>query len=788
VANEEEIRIREAWSISLFLIPRSAFFIRPSSVFSILHSALRIPHLTEGTMKIRTQFIITMLLFGIILVVIAASAVITNQKVEKASEQEKIANDIAQGASELSYLANDYLVYRESQQLKRWQSRFALFSAQVAALSADTPDQQALIANIKANQNRLKEVFHSVASARPGGPRGRGTALDSAAHQVSWSRMAVQTQGLVSDASRLSQLLRQRMDRLIHTRSVLLYVIVGLFGLFLLVSYMLTYRRVLRSMSTLQAGAAIIGSGNLDFTMEERKRDEIGDLSRAFNRMTSDLKAVTASKTDLEREVTERKRAEEEVREARDRALWLARFPQENPNPVVRVSADGSVLYCNPPAAELQGWACAVGQPLNDRLLPLISRRTGESEESQQDIEIGQRFYSVWVTPFPGEGYANVYGRDITERKRAEEALRESEAKYRTLFENMAEEVHFWQLLRDEAGRIKTWRLVDANPPTLKTWGRSTVAEIRGKTTDEIFGPGATDHYMPVVQKIMTEGVPFSFEDYFPNLDKHFRFTSVPLGDYFITTGADITGIKKAEEALKKAHRELQDHAARLEAANKELESFTYSVSHDLRSPLRAIAGFTRMILNENGATFDPETQRKFGIVQDNALKMGRLIDDLLRLSRLGRAELSRSKLDMKGLVREVLQEIRTTEPERKFAAEIRDLPSAYGDLTMIRQLFVNLLSNAVKFTRGKEGARIEVGGFQQSGEQVYYVKDNGVGFDMKYYNKLFGVFQRLVTESQFEGTGVGLAIVQRIVQRHGGRVWAEGKLHEGATFYFTLP
>ncbi len=249
----------------------------------------------------------------------------------------------------------------------------------------------------------------------------------------------------------------------------------------------------------------------------------------------------------------------------------------------------------------------------------------------------------------------------------------------------------------------------------------------------------------------------------------------------------EITQHIKAEQEIKRLNEELNKNIIGLEEANKELESFSYSASHDLRAPLRAIIGFARKILDEKGDSFDSETNRKFGIIQENAQRMGQLIDDLLRLSRLGRTGLNRSKLSMEGLVQEVLAEIRSADSEREFKAEIGELPAAYGDRAMMRQVLFNLLANAVKFSRGKQDARIEVGNIKSPGEQVYYVRDKGAGFNMKYYNKLFGVFQRLVSESQFEGTGVGLAIVQRIVQRHGGRVWADGEIDKGATFYFTL-
>lgn len=227
---------------------------------------------------------------------------------------------------------------------------------------------------------------------------------------------------------------------------------------------------------------------------------------------------------------------------------------------------------------------------------------------------------------------------------------------------------------------------------------------------------------------------------------------------------------------------------ALLESANKELEAFSYSVSHDLRAPLRAISGFSQAVMEDYAPQLDDEGKRYLGLIQENAHRMGRLIDDLLTFSRLGRQQMTESKIDMESLAKSVFDELSAQEPDRKIKFTVHSTPQVYGDASMVRQVLANLLSNAIKFTRTREGASIEFGYLPELGEGAYYVKDNGVGFDMQYVGKLFGVFQRLHSMSEFEGTGVGLALVNRIIARHGGRAWAEGKVNQGATLYFTLP
>jgi len=247
-------------------------------------------------------------------------------------------------------------------------------------------------------------------------------------------------------------------------------------------------------------------------------------------------------------------------------------------------------------------------------------------------------------------------------------------------------------------------------------------------------------------------------------------------------------------EQVGRAHHELEAQVAQrtqaLQATNAELESFSYSVSHDLRAPLRAIHGFARILMEDHNAQLDPEAQRLLGVIDQNTRRMGQLIDDLLSFSRLGRQELGAGRVNMEELARGVADDVRRMETDRPHPLDIRiaALPPAQGDRALLRQVISNLLQNAAKFTRGQAHPVIEVGAHPNGDQSVYFIKDNGAGFDPRYTDKLFGVFQRLHRVEDFEGTGVGLAIVKRIVQRHGGRVWAEGQVDAGATFYFTLP
>ena len=251
----------------------------------------------------------------------------------------------------------------------------------------------------------------------------------------------------------------------------------------------------------------------------------------------------------------------------------------------------------------------------------------------------------------------------------------------------------------------------------------------------------------------------------------------------------DITERKHRDEHIRELNQELTRRSAELEAINKELEAFAYSISHDLRAPLRHMVGYTELLQKNTSSVVDDKGRRYMMMVLESGKRMGALIDDLLAFSRIGRAETRETRVSLEQLVKEVQNEVWHETEGRNVTWKIGPLPDLYGDRSMLKLVLVNLISNAVKFTRTRSTPEIEIGCTDNATDDiVVFVKDNGVGFDMKYVNKLFGVFQRLHKVDEFEGTGIGLATVQRIIHRHGGQVWAEGQVGGGATFYLSLP
>jgi light-regulated signal transduction histidine kinase (bacteriophytochrome) len=252
----------------------------------------------------------------------------------------------------------------------------------------------------------------------------------------------------------------------------------------------------------------------------------------------------------------------------------------------------------------------------------------------------------------------------------------------------------------------------------------------------------------------------------------------------YVAIRVDITDRKAAEEKIQQLSVELDQRVIERTA---ELEAFSYSVSHDLRAPLRAISGFTRILQEDFGAQFPPAALHQLDRIRSNAFRMGELIDGLLAFSRLGRQQLNKRKVAPRPMISHVLEELQAEQAGRRVTVCVDELPECEADPTLLQQVFANLISNALKYSRQRDPAVIEIGAHRENGQCVYFIKDNGAGFDMEYAHKLFGVFQRLHPPEQFEGTGVGLAIVQRIVHRHSGRVWAQGEPEKGATFYFTI-
>jgi PAS domain S-box-containing protein len=374
---------------------------------------------------------------------------------------------------------------------------------------------------------------------------------------------------------------------------------------------------------------------------------------------------------------------------------------------------------------------------------------------------------------------------DITEQKTSEDALRQWEH----LFKHSESGV----VLTDPVRGV----VLQGNPAYARMHGYS-IDELKGMAIVEVFAPEARSELPGHIEAVKRKGRHVCESVHMRKDGSTFPVeidaTSIQRGEghhIYAVIVQDITDRKRAQEEILSLNQDLEqrvaERTAELESANEELESFSYSVSHDLRAPLRSINGFSQILLDEHAAALDDEARRYLAHVRNGASQMGRLIDDLLEFSRLGHRAIRKQLVSPSDVARSAFTEIQPQQNGRRIEIDIASLPTCRADPTLLKQVFANLLSNAVKFTSHRDVAVIEVGCHEDNGDRVFRVRDNGVGFDMRYAHKLFDVFQRLHRSEDYEGTGVGLALVQRIVRRHGGRIWAEGALDQGATFYFTI-
>jgi PAS domain S-box-containing protein len=527
-------------------------------------------------------------------------------------------------------------------------------------------------------------------------------------------------------------------------------------------------------------------------------------------------------------DITERKKAEKEKE-------ILARYPAENPNPVLRISRVGVIQYANSASQPLLAhWNSQVGRTLPSDWKKIIARSYQSKAHLEVEVACDDHIFSCTISPFTAKGYVNIYGIDITKRKQAEKAQVEEQNLLRTIIDNIPDRIY----ALDPQGRKSISNLAD-----WKACGAKNMEDVIGKTDFDIYPVDLATEFWTLSKVVMDSGVPvFNHEE--RGLDHRGKpvwisSTQVPLRDSdrkiigLVGIGRDITehkkanedlvasqsaalnmmedavearhqleqvniGLKKeikerrkAEEEVRKLNVELehrvQERTAELITSNKELEAFSYSVSHDLRAPLRAMTGFSEAVLEEYTPLLDARGKDYLHRVSESAKRMGKLVDDLLRLSRFSRGEMIKSAVNLSQMAQQVASEIQLQDPQRKVTWVIEPNLMAMADVNLMQVVLTNLLNNAWKFTGKQKTPRIEFGCIRNKSMLTYFVKDNGVGFDMVHKDKLFGTFSRLHGQDEFEGTGIGLALVQRIIQRHGGSIWAEAQTDQGAAFYFTL-
>lgn len=635
-------------------------------------------------MTIRAKLAINVITLVCSFLVIMLIHIVMTDRIDESARKGSVANRIVIGVSDMNTITYDYVMNPSERARQQWERKHASLEKLIASAEFKKEGERAILSRIRNDLGEAYQFFEKILenNQKAKGAPAAARALFHESNDRNVAQLTARSQIMISDAYSLTRVSYDEIGSL-QTWSYGLILIAIFIAMMIAgsISYFLSWN-ISASLKTLKQGTEIIARGDLAYRLPVQGKDEIADLSRAFNEMTGRLSMSYAS---LAAEIGEREKAQKALGAAN---LYTRSLIEVSLDPLMTISADGKILDVNH-ATEL-----AAGLP--------------------REKLIGSDFPGYFTDPRKArEGYEEVFSR----------------------------------------GFVRDYPLA--------------IRHASGQITEVLYNAAVYKNEAGEVQGVFA-------------------------------AARDITELRAAQKALQRSHdelerrveertAELQARTQQLETSNRELEGFSYSVSHDLRAPLRAIDGFSSRLIRDFQEKLDGDGVRRLTAIGRNARKMGQLIDDLLSFSRLSRKEMNVTQFSMELIANDVWRELRDLHPDRELDFKTAAMVPAFGDPSLIRQVLVNLLSNAVKFTRDRKPAVIEMGSYIEGGACIYYVKDNGAGFDMRYHDKLFGVFERLHPEEEYEGTGVGLAIVQRVIHRHGGRIWAESTLNEGAAFYFTL-
>ncbi len=757
-------------------------------------------------MRITSQFKIILIVFSLALVVIGSSIVITSQQSSATRMQQSLAHSIVQASTELTYLSSDYVFYHSETQLIQWQASYSSLSNYIGNLSLNTPRQQALVHDIQVNQQNMQVVFNSIVSSVENSQNLTSNPNEELSTlQVSWSRISIQSQAVISDASQLSTLLNVQENQLNTINLALIFVMIGAFLAFIAVIYLQAFRRTLKSISDLQAGSAIIGSGNLNFKLPENRNDEIGELSRSFNKMTTNLKTVTASKTELEQ-------AQASLQQSEQRwATTLASIGDA----VIATDTSGKILFMNGEAEELTGWKLnEASKESMKTVFNIINEQTRQEAENpiskvlKEGAVVGLANHTVLIQKNGAEvpiddsgapikdkdgkttGVVLVF-RDITERKRVEEAT----ARQAELIDLSPDAI----IVRKLEGAISFW---SKGAEKLYGWSKE---EAIGQNINTLLKTEFPQPLDEILNKLKLDGEWSGEIVHTCANGNRMIVQSYWLGKFgaggtiieLLESNVDVTDRKELQIKLEESAVRVEEYANQMEelaekraAQLKDAERLAAigatagMVGHDIRNPLQAITGDVYLVKTELASI--PESEEKKNAleclteIEKNADYINKIVADLQDFARPLRP--NAEEIDVKLIIDELLKKNGLPENIKVTVNVESEAKKVFADSTFIHRIMNNLVTNAVQAM--PKGGKLTIRAYKEADDVLITVKDTGVGIPEAIKPKLFTPM--MTTKSK--GQGFGLPVIKRMTEALGGTVSFDSQEGKGTTFFIRLP